>query len=254
MALLSLFSRKTAPPPRAVEAAPGERIYAIGDIHGRDDCLDALLALVDADDAARRPAKTRLVFLGDLVDRGPTSRQVVERAMAEAHRSEFIIGNHEEVMIRAWEGERESIKLFHRIGGRETVLSYGVDAATYDQSDFDGLTQLIGDRIPAEHIAFLRGFRDHARSGDYLFVHAGIRPGISLDEQAPSDLRWIRREFLEDRRDHGVMVIHGHTVVADVDERHNRIGIDTGAYASGRLTALGIEGSERWFIEASVSV
>lgn len=248
MALMSLFSRRSAPPPRAVEVAPGERIYAIGDIHGRADCLDALLALIDADDAARGLARTRLVFLGDLVDRGPTSRQVIERALAEAHRSEFIIGNHEEVMIRAWEGERESLKLFHRIGGRETVLSYGVAADDYDRLDYEELAELVARVVPADHIAFLRGFRDHATSGDYLFVHAGIRPGVSLAEQAPADLRWIRREFLEDRRDHGVMVVHGHTVVADVDEQHNRIGIDTGAYASGVLTALGIEGGKRWFL------
>lgn len=251
MALLSFLSRKAASP-RVCAAASGERIYAIGDVHGRADCLDALLAQIDADDTARGakrgPARTRLVFLGDLVDRGATSREVIERAMAEAHRSEFIIGNHEEVMIRAWEGERESVKLFHRIGGRETVLSYGVDEHDYDQLGFDELTQLIARVIPAEHIAFLRGFADHYSSGDYLFVHAGIRPGIALHEQAPSDLRWIRREFLEDRRDHGVMVIHGHTVVADVDEQHNRIGIDTGAYASGTLTALGIEGTERWYL------
>lgn len=247
MALLSFLSRKAASP-RVCAAASGERIYAIGDVHGRADCLDALIAQIDADDAARGPARTRLVFLGDFVDRGASSREVIERAIAEAHRSEFIIGNHEEVMIRAWEGERESIKLFHRIGGRETVLSYGVDAHDYDKLGFDDLTQLIARVIPAEHIAFLRGFADHYTSGDYLFVHAGIRPGIALHEQAPADLRWIRREFLDDRRDHGVMVIHGHTVVADVDEQHNRIGIDTGAYASGTLTALGIEGTERWYL------
>ena len=247
MALLSLFSRKPAPP-RVIEAAPGERIYAIGDIHGRADCLNTLIAKIDADDAARSPAQTRLVFLGDLIDRGPTSREVIERALAEAHRSDFIIGNHEEVMIRAWEGERESLKLFHRIGGRETVLSYGVTEAEYDASDFDALARLVATRIPVEHISFLRRFRDHVRSGDYLFVHAGIRPGVAIDEQAPADMRWIRREFLEDRRDHGVMVIHGHTVVHDVDEQANRIGIDTGAYASGRLTALGIEGRARWFL------
>lgn len=247
MALLSFLSRKTASP-RACAAALGERIYAIGDVHGRADCLDALLAQIDIDDAARGAARTRLVFLGDLVDRGAGSRDVIERVMAEAHRSEFIIGNHEEVMIRAWEGERESVKLFHRIGGRETVLSYGVDEHEYDRLGFDELTQLIAARIPPEHIAFLRRFADHYRSGDYLFVHAGIRPGVALHEQASSDLRWIRRDFLDDRRDHGVMVIHGHTVVADVDEQPNRIGIDTGAYASGTLTALGIEGSKRWYL------
>ena len=138
--------------------------------------------------------------------------------------------------------------MFHRVGGRETLLSYGVSEAEYDACVLGDLAGLIAKHVPVDHIAFMRGFIDQWQCGDYLFVHAGIRPGLPLDEQRPSDLRWIRREFLDDPRDHGVMVVHGHSITEDVDERANRTGIDTGAFASGKLTGLGIEGAERWIL------
>jgi serine/threonine protein phosphatase 1 len=240
---------KLAPPVHALPA--GERIYAIGDIHGRADCLDTLIDRIDADDAARGPAQTTLVFLGDLVDRGADSRGVVERAMTLATQRpcRFLMGNHEEVFIKAWEGDTASARLFHRIGGRETLLSYGVSPGDYDKADFETLIGLIGERVPAGHIAFLRRFEDIFRSGDYLFVHAGIRPGTPIDEQDPTEMRWIRERFLHDPRDHGALVVHGHSISAEVEECPNRIGIDTGAYASGRLTALGLEGTGRWFLD-----
>jgi serine/threonine protein phosphatase 1 len=249
MALKTLFSRKLTPsPPRAIAA--GERIYAIGDIHGRRDCLDELLIRIGEDDRERGPARTTLVLLGDLVDRGPESRGVIERLaqLAKLRPCVFLMGNHEEVFIDAWEGDESAARLFHRIGGRETLLSYGVTAADYDSADFARLITLLATHVPAEHIAFLRGFRDTYRSGDYLFVHAGIRPGTPIDEQRPADMRWIRDKFLDDPRDHGVVVVHGHSITTVVEDRANRVGIDTGAYASGKLTAIGLEGSERWFL------
>lgn len=234
--------------PRAIAA--GERIYAIGDIHGRRDCLDDLLARIDDDDRARGPAATTLVFLGDLVDRGPESRGVVERLqqLSRLRLCIFLMGNHEEVFVDAWEGDESAARLFHRIGGRETLLSYGVTPAEYDAADFARMITLLATHVPAEHVAFLRGFCDTHRSGDYLFVHAGIRPGTPIDEQRPADMRWIRDKFLDDPRDHGAIVVHGHSITPAVDERPNRVGIDTGAYASGRLTALGLEGTDRWFL------
>ena len=236
--------------PSAFALPEGRRVYAIGDIHGRRDCLDALLLMIDSDDAARTRADTRLVLLGDLVDRGSDSCGVIERSiiLARSPQTVCLIGNHEEIFIRAWEGDRKAAALFHRVGGRETMLSYGVSEAEYDACDLGDLATLIGERVPAAHIVFLRGFLDQWQCGDYLFVHAGIRPGVPLDEQRPSDLRWIRREFLDDPRDHGVMVVHGHSITDKVDEQANRIGIDTGAFASGKLTAIGIEGTERWFL------
>ena len=248
MALKSLFSRKTVSPPRAIAA--GERIYAIGDVHGRRDCLDDLLIRIGEDDRARGQAQTTLVLLGDLVDRGPESRGVVERLLqlAQVRPCIFLMGNHEEVFIDAWEGDEAAARLFHRIGGRETLLSYGVPISDYDAADFERLLVLLATHVPADHIAFLRQFRDTYRSGDYLFVHAGIRPGTPIEEQRPAELRWIRDRFLDDPRDHGVIVVHGHSITAEVEERPNRIGVDTGAYASGKLTAVGLEGSERWFL------
>ncbi len=248
MVLKSLFARKPVATPR--EVAAGERIYAIGDVHGRRDCLDDLLVRIGEDDRARGPSRTTLVLLGDLVDRGPESRGVIERLsqLAKLRPCVFLMGNHEEVFIDAWEGDEAAARLFHRIGGRETLLSYGVTVADYDAADFERMIVLLATHVPAEHIAFLRSFRDTYRSGDYLFVHAGIRPGVPVDEQRPTDMRWIRDKFLDDPRDHGVVVVHGHSITAEVEERPNRIGVDTGAYASGKLTAVGLEGSERWFL------
>ncbi len=252
MVIRKLFSR-SEPVPRTHRIADGQRVYAIGDVHGRLDCLDTLLAAIDADHATcGSGAEPCIVFLGDLIDRGPDSRGVIERAMAEAghRRCLFLMGNHEEILIRAWEGDRRATALFHRVGGRETLVSYGVSAADYAALDLDALTDLIGRIVPADHIAFLRACADSHASGDYLFVHAGIRPGVALDAQDPVDLRWIRGEFLNDPRDHGPMIIHGHSITETVDEQPNRIGIDTGAFASGTLTAIGLEGDQRWFLSS----
>lgn len=252
MVLKRLFGLKPEPVARTWRAPDGLRLYAIGDIHGRCDLLKALLAQIDADDAARAPAETHLILLGDLVDRGPQSRQVVELAMALAAsrpRVHLIAGNHEELMLRTCAGDKRSAGLFNRVGGRETLLSYGVDPADYDAADLEQLTRLAAEAVPPDHLDFLRCFADRVQFGDYLFVHAGIRPGFALDEQERSDLRWIRREFTEHDGDFGVLVIHGHTIVDAVEERHNRIGIDTGAFASGRLTAIGLERGERWYLQ-----
>ncbi len=246
-----LFSRKTETPTAVHKAPAGERIYAIGDIHGRLDLLDQLLAKIDADDAERGKAKTRLIILGDLPDRGPESRGVIERLMALASTNDeiiLLIGNHEELMIRTWEGDRQVAGTFNRVGGRATLLSYGVDPEDYDSWDLTDLAQNMSRYVPQSHIDFMRGFRDYYQAGDYLFVHAGIAPGIAIEDQDPLDLRWIRRTFLESTADHGAMVIHGHTITDSVDERPNRIGIDTGAFGSGILTAIGVEGADRWFL------
>lgn len=249
--MFGLFARKS--PPRTFTLPPGERVYAIGDIHGRRDCLDTLIDRIDADDRARGTAQTTLIFLGDLVDRGPDSKAVVERAMelARTRNCRFLMGNHEELLINSWEGDVSATRVFDKVGGRETLLSYGADEAAYEKADFKTLTKLVGSHVPIEHIAFMREFGDSWMCGDYLFVHAGIRPGRPIEEQDAADMRWIRDKFLDDPRDHGAMVVHGHSIRPDVDEQPNRIGIDTGAYASGCLTALGLEGSHRWFLSST---
>lgn len=247
--MLKRLLRRGEPTSAAIPA--GERVYAVGDIHGRRDLLDILLRKIDADDFARGQARTTLIFLGDLMDRGSESRGVVERLMQLADtggRVRFLMGNHEEVFLKAAAGDRAALRFLIRIGGQSTILSYGVSHAEYDACDFDELAELLAERVPPEHLAFLQGFQDHIAIGDYLFVHAGIRPRLPIEEQTGADLRWIRSEFLEYRGDHGKIVVHGHSITDDVDEQPNRIGIDTGAFASGRLTAIGLEGAERWFL------
>ena len=247
--MINLFKKK---PARAPRVADGERVYAVGDVHGRLDCLDRTLAMIDADDAARALATTRIVLLGDLVDRGPDSRGVVDRVMqltATRPALEILMGNHEEILLSAARGERSTLALFNRVGGRETLLSYGVDPDAYDTADLDGLAVLIADAVPSEHLAFLASLGERAVSGDYLFVHAGIRPRVALDDQKASDLRWIREPFLSSDAQHGAVVVHGHTITDAPDIRTNRIGIDTGAFDTGRLTTLCLEGEERWFLE-----
>ena len=239
--------RGNALPQPAVPA--GQRIYAIGDIHGRRDLFEELASLIEADDAARGPADTTIVLLGDLIDRGPDSAGVLDAVMAlKARRAlRIIAGNHEEMLLAGFE-RREVLRAFITYGGRETLLSYGLDRETYNEANLDELQAMLPALLPERHLAFIREMENHVRIGDYLFVHAGIRPGVDLELQRLSDLRWIRSEFLEDKRDHGVIVVHGHTITDAIDERANRIGIDTGAYASGVLTAVGLEGAGRWFL------
>ncbi|MDP5280667.1 metallophosphoesterase family protein [Sphingomonas sp. DG1-23] len=233
---------------------PGERIYAIGDIHGRLDLIEALLGRIVADDRARPEAQTQLIFLGDLIDRGPQSAQVIEFALgleSSAWNCRFLLGNHEEVFLKALTGDLKALAFFIRIGGRETILSYGVSEAEYAESDYPELLELLVARVPASHVEFLNRFEDLIVAGDYAFVHAGVRPGQQLADQRTRDLRWIRSEFLDHPEDHGKIIVHGHTVTDDAQFRHNRIGIDTGAYASGKLTALALEGAERWVLDTA---
>lgn len=251
--LSRLFSRR---PPEPIQARlpEGRRIYAIGDIHGRLDLLDDLLAQIAADDAARGPAHTGYIFLGDLVDRGPDSAGVVERVRAlcaERPDTRCLIGNHEEIFLGAYEGDGDMLRLLLRVGGDETLLSYGITEQEIDDSTTPELSRLMADRVPAPQVAFLRTLDEYIVEGDYLFVHAGIRPGVAIEKQKTSDLRWIREPFLGHAGNHGAMVVHGHTITDDVDARDNRLGIDTGAYRSGRLTAVGIEGQARWFLQTS---
>ena len=232
----------------------GHRLYAIGDIHGRDDLLADLLAKIEADSSERGAAKRTIVFLGDLIDRGPASAAVVERLRTYEPadtRLVFLAGNHEEVLLRILDGEKGLVPDWLRFGGAECIRSYGVDPVWLRPMSPGHAIEVIRSAIPLSHAAFLRGFDDTLKAGDYLFVHAGIRPGIPLAEQSRTDLRWIREPFLTDRTEHGFVVVHGHTIREEVDECGNRIGIDTGAYRYNVLTALGLEGADRWYLQAS---
>lgn len=246
-----MFPRK---PVRSPTGAKG-RAYAIGDVHGRLDLLDQLLAKIEADIDQRGSGDTLLIFVGDLIDRGPSSAQVVERLRSyrrDGVKTIFLLGNHEEVLLRILTGEAELIEKWRWFGGSECLRSYGLDPEQLKRLTPDQALDLVRSAIPREHVEFLRTFHDSVRFGDYVFVHAGIRPGVELDRQRQSDLRWIREPFLSDDSDHGFTVVHGHTIRPAVDERSNRIGIDTGAYSSGVLTAIGIEGPHRWYIDTRV--
>ena len=236
--------------------ARGWRAYGVGDIHGRLDLLDQLLETIHSDIASRPARKVLLVFVGDLIDRGPNSAQVVDRLRTYEHpgvQAVFLLGNHEEVLLRILKGEAELITKWRWFGGSECLQSYGVDVSQLAGLSDEDAVDVVRKAIPKTHVEFLESFDDSCRFGDYLFVHAGIRPGVELDQQRQSDLRWIREPFLFDETDHGFIVVHGHTIRPEVEVRPNRIGIDTGAYRSGVLTALAIEGSETWLLDTSTA-
>jgi serine/threonine protein phosphatase 1 len=253
MILSRLFSRPEKQ--TVLPAIPeGRRVYAVGDIHGCLTLFDKMLAQLDEDNEARAPANVSLILLGDLVDRGPDSAGVIERAIQLQESGgdvRWLLGNHEEVFLKALSGDPAAMRYFVRIGGGPTIHSYGLKGDEYLGMSFDELSEAFPPLVPERHRRFLETAEEMIAIGDYLFVHAGIRPGVTIDDQRPSDLRWIRDDFLEDGSDHGCVVVHGHTIFDEVQERTNRIGIDTGAYATGRLTAIGLEGTERWYITAA---
>jgi len=229
-----------------------QRAYAIGDIHGRLDLLDDLLDRIEADNATRCDANVTLVFLGDLIDRGPQSAQVIERLRRyrpSFAKTVFLMGNHEEVLLRILAGETEVFDDWLRFGGAECARSYGVDPLDLQARSGPAAVRALRDSIPKVHLKFLSSFVDTATFGGYLFVHAGIRPGVPLSHQVPDDLRWIRAPFLTNEADHGRIVVHGHTISEKVEVRSNRIGIDTGAYRTDVLTALGVEAENHWILQ-----
>ena len=230
----------------------GLRIFAVGDVHGRIDLLDQLLDTIDREHADRPSAKKLIIFLGDLVDRGPYSRAVVERVRQSVRAGEarLIMGNHEEILIGAARGDVATTKSLLRVGGYATLASYGISRDLADNGSYEDLANLLVERFPRADLTFMEQAEDMILIGDYCFVHAGIRPGQPLDAQLSTDLRWIREPFVSSRRDHGVVIVHGHTITPEVESLPNRIGIDTGAFRSGRLSAVVLEEDQRWFLEA----
>lgn len=236
--------------PEVIPSVPdGQRVYAIGDIHGRYDLLCSMIAEIEADEAARPPADTTVILLGDLVDRGPDSASVIAAARdwAKRRRVRILAGNHEEMFLGSFERE-ETLRHFLRFGGRETLLSYPIDPDVYTRATLEELRVIMHEVVPAEDIEFMRGMEDRIQIGDYVFVHAGVRPGIPLEEQKVSDLRWIRGDFIQGPETRDFAVVHGHTILEAPHVSPLRISLDTGAYASGLLTAVGLEGTARWLI------
>ncbi|MDX3900131.1 MAG: metallophosphoesterase [Sphingobium sp.] len=244
------MKRKPAPGTRRASTGPGERVYAIGDVHGRADLLLQLLDLIVADNWQRGALPLRIILLGDLIDRGPRSADVVESMMLakDSPHIRFLKGNHEEVFVRVMRGDIGAARFWRQIGGVETLASYGLPPSDQDEMSDAALVEWMFQHIPQAHVDFLDGFEDSIEIGDYVFVHAGLRPGVSISNQKPADLHWIREPFLNHGKPFERVVIHGHSISETIDERPNRIGIDTGAYHSGRLTAIGLQGEERWFL------
>jgi serine/threonine protein phosphatase 1 len=211
--------------------------------------LDALMALID-EDAAREPAReTWEIFIGDFVDRGPDSAGVIDRLVADPQEGRHrvcLMGNHEEAMLDALD-DRASMQYWLELGGDATVRSYGVEPRE-QLGDAEAVRRLFVSALPAAHRRFLSRLQRSHRMGDVLFAHAGIRPGVPVDEQDPRDLVWIREGFLDHPGDLGIHVVHGHTPVDAPDSRGSRTNIDTGAVYGGALTAAVLEGETMRFL------
>ncbi|MBW4329917.1 serine/threonine protein phosphatase [Stakelama sp. CBK3Z-3] len=234
--------------------ARGERVYAIGDVHGCFHELRRLLELIRTHHESRPPAdRLRLIVLGDLIDRGPDSARVVRflKNLSEATGSlSVLMGNHEEMMLASLAGDRAAMRLWTTHGGRETLASFGFDPARLDNGEeMRALAGAMREAVSQPVIDWLRARPLWERSGDYLFVHAGVRPGVALDRQQRHDLLWIRDDFLNwEGALGGATVVHGHSIETEPQAGRWRIGIDTGAYRTGRLTALFVEDGEREFL------
>ena len=250
--LRRLFGLAPATRPGTVPA--GQAVYAIGDVHGRLDLLEDLLVSI-RDDAGEHPSDSArsLIFLGDYVDRGPESRGVVDAVMSDllpGFTTVRLLGNHEEALLSFLDGESDGLDWLS-FGGLETLLSYGVPLRSLPNSGeaVKALQAALIEAVPERHVAFFRRCLLHYTLGDYVFVHAGVRPGIGLEKQTQTDLLWIRDDFLRVRTPlPGRVVVHGHTICDLPQNRGHRINIDTGAFVSGRLTCLVLRGKERRFL------
>ncbi len=234
-----------------VDATPDEPVWAIGDVHG---CLDLLRRLVDHIEAQHTEQPPHVIFLGDYVDRGPHSRGVLDALVdlegSSRIRAEFIRGNHDHVM-QTFLTDSQAGPAWQGMGADATLASYGVPPPPLEASPeaWAEVQARFVSRVPSAHVGFLARLRPSVQSGDYFFTHAGVRPGRPLAKQKLTDLMWVRNAFLEDRRPLEKVIVHGHTPTADPHSDHRRIGVDTGAYASGVLTGLYLEDQGRQFVQ-----
>jgi serine/threonine protein phosphatase 1 len=244
------FFRPT-PPPRLPAVPAGTRYYVIGDIHGRLDLYDALIAEIERDIAAKTALDPRIILLGDLVDRGPDSAGVIARTQAwqQQRNVSVLIGNHEDMFLNAFE-KPEALRHFLKHGGRETILSFGLSKKQFAALSLGELFNRLPKLVPQSVRNYIASFEVMIIAGDYVFVHAGIDPEKPLAEQKRSDLMWIRERFLNHHGPLEKVVVHGHTIFDQVMDCGNRIGIDTGAFRSGVLTALVLEGDQRRVLQA----
>jgi len=220
------------------------RIYAIGDVHGRADLLEQMFSAIDTT-LVSHPVKNAVqVLLGDYIDRGPNSREVIDALIAREHRHKMVYlkGNHEAFALR-FLTDPSVLSAWKRVGGMNTLLSYGLQPPTPSgPAEQRKIAEAFAAALPESHRQFLQNLRLSFTSGDFFFTHAGVRPGVPLTGQSEQDLLWIRDEFLLHEEDFGKVIVHGHTAVKEPDVRPNRINIDTGAFATGRLSCLMLQG------------
>ncbi len=229
----------------------GQRIYALSDIHGCADLLERAFQSIDADLRRNTAERVLLVVLGDYIDRGLDSRRTLDLLIERSRQDEmvFLKGNHEEVLLSFLQ-DPTRLHDWRQFGGLQTLISYGLkpplNPGASEQLD---LVRKFSAVLPPDHKSFLTSLKTSFSCGDFFFVHAGVRPGVALDQQEEEDLLWIRDEFLKSEADFGKFIVHGHTPVREPDLRPHRLNIDTGAYATGRLTLLRIEGAELEFLD-----
>jgi len=256
--MFSFLKKKPAPNNEAQTYAmpTGEVLYAIGDVHGCFNAMIDLLGKIEADRKSRDAEKSTVVFLGDLIDRGPSSQQVVEFLSCYAPDwtdVTYLCGNHEEVMLDVLSGNISAMRSWFEFGGKDCARSYGVNNLGQIHINPEHIMMSLQSRVPQSHLDFLESFSDAFAFGDYLLVHAGIKPKVAIADQSPYDMRWIRSSFLDYKKPHPVKVVHGHTVVEKGPENHsNRIAVDTGAHKGKPLSAVCLHEGEETFIVSDV--
>lgn len=236
-----------------VTVPAGERFYVIGDVHGRADLLQQLHAMIADDAASRGWARNRLIYLGDYIDRGPDSRGVIALAMRDdppGFGKLHLRGNHEAMLLDFLDNPHSG-SAWLNIGGDAVLREYGIMVPSeFSQSgQLAHAAKLLAEAMLPDELAFLKNLKPCYQAGGYFFAHAGVRPGVTLDMQQEQDLVWIRRPFLNHNNDFGAIVVHGHTICNAVEIKPNRIGIDTGAHATGKLTCLILEANKRWLLQ-----
>lgn len=234
-------------------APGGTRLYAIGDVHGCDAMLAEVHDRIAADLIQRPVGDHRIVHIGDYTDRGPDSAGVITRLAGMTARDSRVTclkGNHDAMFAGFLSDPIRRGPSWLANGAEATMRSYGVATgrSLWGQIDYADLSLRLAAAMPPAHRTFIETLPLWVRFGDYVFVHAGIRPGVPLEAQDEDDLIWIREEFLWDGRDHGFVVVHGHTPQDAPEVLTNRINIDTGAVYGGMLTCLALEGTEYRFL------
>lgn len=242
------------PPPRGWmrrrAGTDGQRLIAIGDIHGRWDLLEALIRAIEQHVTTGPAIPNQLVFLGDFIDRGPDSRRVLDflrSAQQNSPRVHVLLGNHEQALLHSVEGDSHAQAMWLEHGAAATLRSYGTGLPAPEEDSY-AFGARVAAALGANTIDWLRDLPLSFRLGGYFFCHAGVRPGRSLGKQSTEDLLWIREAFIESERAHGAVVVHGHSIAEDIEIRHNRIGIDTGAYRTGKLSAVLLCDTGNWVI------